>query len=236
VATLLGRTQVALSQTRTADQLREVLEGNVEELERLAALIADMLFIARADHNGAPIQAEPIDLAGEARRVAEYMSVMADEKGVSVQVIGEAPPAAADRLLVQRAITNLVSNAIRHALDHSTVTIEVGTAGPAATLSVTNRGEGIAAAHLERIFDRFYRVDAGRARREGGTGLGLAIVRSIAAAHRGRVEVQSQDGLTTFKLLLPRTATANSAPAKLTGAPAATQATSATSRAVSRSP
>ncbi len=236
VATLLGRTQVALSQTRTADQLREVLEGNVEELERLAALIADMLFIARADHNGAPIQVEPIDLAGEARRVAEYMSVMADEKGVSVEVIGEAPPAAADRLLVQRAITNLVSNAIRHALDHSTVTIEVGTAGPAATLSVTNRGEGIAAAHLERIFDRFYRVDAGRARREGGTGLGLAIVRSIAAAHRGRVEVQSQDGLTTFKLLLPRAAPADSAPAKLTGAPAATQAASATSRAVSRSP
>jgi two-component system, OmpR family, heavy metal sensor histidine kinase CusS len=205
VATLLGRTQVALSQTRTVAELRDVLEGNVEELERLSALITDMLFIARADHSAAPIQAEPVDLAVEAQTVAEYMSLIADEKGVQLKVTGRAPPISADRLLIQRAITNLISNAIRHARDGSTINIEVADSGPTATVAVTNEGEGIASANLERIFDRFYRVDSGRARLKGGTGLGLAIVRSIANAHKGNVAVQSESGQTTFKLTLPVT-------------------------------
>src|SRR6185369_756176 len=205
VATLLGRTQVALSQTRTVAELQEVLEGNVEELERLSALITDMLFIARADHNAAPIQAEPVDLAVEAQKVAEYMSLIAEEKGVHLQVTGGAPPIAADRLLIQRALTNLISNAIRHATDGSTIGIEVVATGLTATVAVTNQGEGIAAPNLERIFDRFYRVDTGRARLKGGTGLGLAIVRSIASAHKGGVAVQSESGRTTFTLTLPVT-------------------------------
>lgn len=204
IATLLGRTQVALSQTRTAADLREVLEGNVDELDRLSALISDMLFIARAEHDAAPIQHESVDLAAEARRVAEYLSVVGDEKNVRLLVSGEAPVITADRLLVQRAITNLLSNAIRHAFNDSTITIEIGATGPAATIAVTNTGEGIAPANLDRIFDRFYRVDSGRARLSGGTGLGLAIVRSIARAHAGGVAVQSHSGQTTFTLQLPR--------------------------------
>jgi two-component system heavy metal sensor histidine kinase CusS len=203
VATLLGRTQVALSQTRTTDELREVLEGNVEELERLSALISDMLFIARADHNVAPLQTEPVDLADEARRVADYLSIVADEKGVQLEVIGQAPPLPADRLLIQRAITNLASNAIRHAFEPSTITIEISCDGTDTTLAVTNEGEGIAAANIERIFERFYRVDPGRSRGEGGSGLGLAIVRSIADTHHGGVSVQSASGRTTFTLTLP---------------------------------
>ncbi len=203
VATLLGRTQVALSQTRTTGELREVLEGNVEELERLSALISDMLFIARADHNAAPLQTEPVDLAGEARRVADYLSIAADEKDVQLDVIGQARPLPADRLLVQRAITNLVSNAIRHAFGHSTITIEISHVGTDTTLAVTNEGEGIAPASIERIFERFYRVDPGRSRGEGGSGLGLAIVRSIATAHKGSVAVHSASGRTTFTLSFP---------------------------------
>ena len=202
VATLLGRTQVALSQTRTMADLREVLEGNVEELERLSLLIGDMLFIASADHDAAPLQAEQVNLVGEAQRVAEYMSLIAEEKGVQLHVTGEVPSIAADRLLIERAITNLVTNAIRHAFDGSTITIQVGSNGPTHILSVTNQGEGIAPANQERIFDRFYRVDSGRARHKGGTGLGLAIVRSIATAHNGSVSVQSESGTTTFTLVL----------------------------------
>lgn len=208
VATLLGRTQVALSHTRTAAQLREVLEGNVEELDRLSALISDMLFIARAEHDAEPIQAQTVDLAQEARRVAEYLSLVADEKNVQVRVEGTAPPVAADRLLIERAITNLLSNAIRHAAAGSVVDIELGSDGLAATVAVTNRGETIPEAHLNRIFDRFYRVDSGRARLSGGTGLGLAIVKSIALAHQGRIAVRSGGGLTTFTLSLPDAASA----------------------------
>jgi two-component system heavy metal sensor histidine kinase CusS len=202
VATLLGRTQVALSQTRTIELLREVLEGNVEELDRISRLIADMLFIAKADYKDSPLQLEAIDLSEEARHVAEYLSLVADEREVTVEVTGEAT-VRADRLLVERAITNLVSNAIRHANAHSTVGIAVTSEMASVILSVTNHGQEIPASQLERIFDRFYRIDSARARRDGGTGLGLAIVRSIMTAHGGRVQAHSGDGKTVLTLAFP---------------------------------
>lgn len=203
VATLLGRTQVALSHSRTVADLQEVLEGNVDELERLSRLISDMLFIARADHNEAPLQREPVALEHEAQRVADYLSLIAEERGVAVEVSGQAT-AMADRLLVERAIINLVSNAIRHAFPSSTVKIAITAQDDSCSVVVTNRGESIAPAHLERIFDRFYRIDSGRARHDGGTGLGLAIVRSIMAAHGGQVTAHSEPGgETAFKLMFP---------------------------------
>ena len=203
VATLLGRTQVALSRSRSAAELREVMEGNVEELERLSALIDDMLFIARADHEAGAIQIEAVDLVQEAQRVADYLSLEADERGVQIRVQGQAPPVPAERLLVQRAITNLVSNAVRHAFERSTISIEINSTATETTLAVTNEGEGIAPAHLDRVFDRFFRGDQGRSREAGGSGLGLAIVRSIAAAHRGNASVRSEPGRTTFTLTFP---------------------------------
>jgi two-component system heavy metal sensor histidine kinase CusS len=203
VATLLGRTQVALSRTRTAENLQEVLEGNVEELERLARLISDMLFIARADHDDKLLQCERVELAQKAQRVAEYLSLIAEERQVSVEVTGAAT-VMADHLLVERAVTNLVSNAIRHAFSRSKVSVQITAEEGNAVLAVTNHGEGIAPTYLERIFDRFYRIDAGRARLDGGTGLGLAIVRSIMTVHGGEVTVHSEPGReTTFKLVFP---------------------------------
>lgn len=203
VATLLGRTQVALSRHRSGDELRAVLEGNVEELERLSTLISDMLFIARAEHNVAPIERAAVDLAQEARRVTDYLSAIAEEKALILDVRGSAPSLQADRLMIQRAITNLLSNAIRHAESGSRVDVEVDSAGKVATLTVSNVGEGISPADQERIFDRFYRVDHGRARGQGGSGLGLAIVRSIATLHGGTIGVASAGGRTTFTLSLP---------------------------------
>ena len=203
VATMLGRTQVALSRSRTAEEFREVMEGNVDELERLSALINDMLFIARADHDADPIQSAPVDLMAEARRVADYLSLIADEKDVQIQVLGGAPAIAADRLLVQRAITNLVTNAIRHSDAPGTVIIKIASAGSQVSLEVANDGHTIAPEHLERIFDRFFRADPARSRDAGGSGLGLAIVRSIARAHQGEVAARSADGHTSFVLQLP---------------------------------
>ena len=213
VATLMGRTQVALSQTRTTAEFREVLEGNVEELERLSRLISDMLFIARADHNETPLQQETIDLAQETRTVADYLSLIADQRGIAVTVSGTAG-IMADRLLVERAITNLLSNAIRHAFENSEVSIVIASDGKNTTLSVTNQGEGIAPVHLQRIFDRFYRIDSARARSEGGTGLGLAIVRSIMTAHGGQVTVRSQPGATTTFTLVFQTGSAIPTPGR----------------------
>lgn len=204
VATLLGRSQVALSRSRSTAQLREVLEGNVEELERLSALIGDMLFIAQADHDAFRIVTEPVDLSREVHKVTEFLSVIAEDKGVRLEITGGAPPLQADPLLIQRAITNLVSNAIRHARPDSTVTIALAAANGTTTVAMTNEGDPIAPQHLRRIFDRFYRVDPARTRRDGGSGLGLAIVRSIAALHGGTVSVRSDGGTTTFTLAFPQ--------------------------------
>lgn len=203
VATLLGRTQVALSQNRSAADLREVLEGNVEELERLSRMIADMLFIARAEHEDAPPLRETVELAAQAQRVTDYLSLIAEERGLAVEVTGSAT-IQADPLLVQRAITNLMSNAIRHAHDRSKIRVEIARESNSATLTVSNQGDGIAPGHIERIFDRFYRADSARARLDGGSGLGLAIVRSIMSAHGGRVTVTSVPrGQTAFTLIFP---------------------------------
>ena len=204
VATLMGRTQVGLSKTRTVAELREVLEGNVEELERLARLIADMLFIASAEHNGDILNREPVDLAHEAWQVAEYLSLLAEERGVTLEVSGAAT-VVGDRRLIQRALSNLVSNAIRHAQSNSQVDLLVTLGNAWATVNVVNAGDGIAPDHLPHIFERFYRVDSARARLDGGTGLGLAIVRSIMSAHGGQVSAQSAlDGKTTFTLSFPQ--------------------------------
>lgn len=212
VATLLGRTQVALSQTRSVAELRELLEGNVDELDRLSRLISDMLFIARAEHDEGALQLEPVRLHEVAQRVADFLSLVADERGVAIEVKGSAV-ARADHLLVERAITNLVTNAVRHA--HATTHVHIAmSATPGESLvAVSNYGEGIPAAELERVFDRFYRLDAGRARHEGGTGLGLAIVRSIMSAHGGRVSAHSAPGEeTVFTLVFADTSTSNFVP------------------------
>lgn len=203
VATLLGRTQVALSQPRSLAELRELLEGNVDELERLSRLISDMLFIARADHDEGVLQLEPVRLHEVAQRVAEFLSLVADERCVTIDVQGSAV-VRADPLLAERAITNLVSNAVRHARADTCVRIAISETPSEAALTVSNLGDTIPASELDRIFDRFYRLDAGRARHEGGSGLGLAIVRSIMSAHGGRVVAHSEPNEgTRFTLFFP---------------------------------
>ena len=200
VATLMGRTQVTLAKARTADELRDVLASNIEELERLTRLITDMLFLARAEQDGSTVETMPLDLAAEARRVADFLSVVAEERGVAVEVTGEAATQG-DRILVQRAITNLLTNAIRHAAAHSAVSLTVQQHGEAASLRVTNLGDGIAPDQLHRVFERFVRLDAARGRSDGGTGLGLAIVQAIMRAHKGHASVTSTaGGQTSFTL------------------------------------
>ncbi len=204
VATLLGRTQVALSRARTTQDLREVLEGNVEELERLTTLIADMLFIARAEHGTNPMNVETVDLKEEAQRIADYLSVIADEKSVEIRVMGNAPTLSADRLQMQRAITNLVTNAVRHSRPRSVVVVESAIENGTVRLTVQNEGAAIEPDHLARVFERFFRSDGGRSRDSGGSGLGLAIVKSIAQSHGGEVGVACKAGYTTFTMTFPQ--------------------------------
>ncbi len=192
LATLLGRTQVALSQPRSADQLVDLLAGNVDELQRLSRLVGDMLFLARADDAGGALDLAGFDLADEARTVADFLQPLADERGVTIAVDGSAR-VTADRGLVQRAIGNLLSNALRHGDPASPVRVACAEDGHGARLEVVNQGPPIAAEHLPRLFDRFYRADDPPARDPGSSGLGLAIVAAIMKLHGGAVRVENRE-------------------------------------------
>lgn len=207
ISNLLGKTQVTLSKARSADEYRSVLESNAEELERLSRLVDDMLFLAQVDHAQAALRWEAVDLKQEATHVAEFFESVAEEQEVTVRVDGSGV-IQADRLMIRRAISNLVSNAIRHTPRGRSVTVRITeTPDTSASVSVLNTGESISPEHLPRLFERFYRADPGRARTQGGTGLGLAIVKSIMILHGGNANAESgPGGITSFHLVFPNRA------------------------------
>lgn len=203
VSNLMTQTQVALSQPRSADDYHSVLESNAEELERMARMISDMLLLAKAD-NGLVVPArEPLDLAREVQALFDYYEAVADEKQLQLTLCGAmSVSVVADRLMLRRAVGNLLSNAIRHATPASCVRVSLGQSANAITVTVENLGDTIAPEFLERIFDRFVRLDPARQRGDG-TGLGLAIAKSIVVAHGGTILATSADSVTQFTINLP---------------------------------
>ena len=201
---LLAQAQVALSQDRANGEYRAVIESSIEEFQRLSRMVDDMLFLARADARQRKAQFRLVDGHTEARRVAGYYEPMADDLGITISVVGQSS-FEGDPLLVQRALSNLLSNALAHAPTGSTVTITCRNEAAYARLSVTDCGPGIGSQHLARIFDRFYRADPARHNSAAGTGLGLAIVKSIMDEHDGECSVESVPNMqTTFSLRFPR--------------------------------
>lgn len=204
IGNLLGKAQVTLSRERPLEEYQAVLASGVEELERLSRIVSDMLFLAQV--NQAQVPFERLSLGAEACRVAELFLYAAEEKGVDIELSGDAW-VHGNRLMVQRAISNLLSNAIRHAPAGSQVDIDIKGGAEGVALCVSNPGPGIEPQHLPHLFERFYRADGGRSRQEGGTGLGLAIVRSIMSLHNGSVAVDSAaEGPTRFHLRFPNAA------------------------------
>ncbi len=207
---LLGEAQVALSRPREAAEYRAVLESAVEEYERLSRMIENMLFLARADNAQARAAPQWVDLREALGKILSYYELLAEERDIRLALEvrserGGRPCAWADELMLNRAVGNLLSNALRHGRPDCTVTVRaVARDDGSAEVEVANPGPGIAAEHLPRIFDRFYRPCSAREDSSTGSGLGLAIVKSIAELHGGRVGVSSEPGLqTTFTLSFP---------------------------------
>ena len=201
VTNMMTQTQVALSQTRTIDEYREILYSNIEEYERMAQMINDMLFLARADNGLSKPNITEVDLANEVGTLFEYYEAWAEERNVRLTLEGAAA-VSGDRLMLQRALSNLLSNAISHTPPGEAVRVELSTARDGEIgIVVENPGAEIAPEHLPKLFDRFYRVDP--ARQEGGSGFGLAIVKSIVDAHGGNISVVSSEGRTRFQVILP---------------------------------
>lgn len=202
VTNLTTQAQVALSKTRSVEQYKELLYSSLEELDRMGKMIADMLLLAQADHRLNPLDLATVDLAAEVRSLFEYFEALAEERGVRLAMEGGPTAVRGDRLMLRRALSNLLSNGLRHSPTGATLTVQLASLGEFAELRVMNPGADIAQEHLPRLFDRFYRVDPARQHKGEGAGLGLAIVKSVVEAHGGSVAVSSQSGWTRFTLRL----------------------------------
>ncbi|MCX2889124.1 MULTISPECIES: heavy metal sensor histidine kinase [Pseudomonas] len=197
LSNLLTHTQVTLTRPRSLEEYREALHGNLEELQWMAQMINDMLFLAKADHGLLVPGQAPLALHEEVDALLEYYAPLAEDSHVQMLREGEAV-LLGDRHMLRRALSNLLDNALRFTPTGGQIRV---TLKPGPSISVANTGPPIAPAALPRLFDRFYRVDP--ARREGSSehaGLGLAITRSIVQAHGGCIRAECDGGWTRFMI------------------------------------
>lgn len=205
ISNLLTETQVTLSMARSNADYQDVLASNSEELQRLARMVSDMLFLAKTEHGLALPSRGRISVATEVQALFDFYEALASEKGLRLELVGDGS-IHGDRLMLRRALSNLLSNALRYATPNSVVAIHIQTYADNTSVRVTNEGVDISPEMLPRLFDRFFRVDKSRAHPDSdGAGLGLAITRAIMEAHGGRISVTSLAGQACFSLVFPDT-------------------------------
>ncbi len=200
-----GQIEVALSEERSTDEYRAVLETVLAQNARMSRLVSDLLMLARADA-GLQLHCEPLDLAQLAHDVSEQLQPLAEANQLQLDVCAPAAvPIVADEDRLLQVFFNLVENALKYTPRGGCISLACRTEGTNALLTVSDTGPGIPSDALPHIFDRFYRVDESRQRVRGGEGLGLAIVRTLVEAHGGTIAVQSDVGAgATFQVSLPR--------------------------------
>jgi two-component system phosphate regulon sensor histidine kinase PhoR len=193
-------------------RVRESISRIEAETDHLAAMVSELLDLARIEQGEVPMHREPVDLADVVASVASRLQPFADRQGV--RIVSQLPPTAGERTVIgdaerlEQLLFNLVHNAIKFSPTDSDVVVRLAVAQdqPLVVVEVEDHGPGIPKRDLDRIFERFYKVDRARTRAgQGGTGLGLAIARHIAEAHGGRIWVESEEGAgATFRVSLPR--------------------------------
>jgi two-component system heavy metal sensor histidine kinase CusS len=204
LSNLLTHTQVTLTRERSLEDYREALHGNLEELQWMAQLINDMLYLAKADHGLLALHREPLQLAEEVDILLDFFAPLAEDFNVRLGRDGESL-IEGDRNMLRRALSNLLDNALRFTPSGGEVRVRIVDVGQGVSVCVENNGEGVPADLLPRLFDRFYRADPSR--QEGSSehaGLGLAITRSIIHAHGGDIRCESAEGWTRFVIELPK--------------------------------
>jgi two-component system heavy metal sensor histidine kinase CusS len=204
LSNLLTHTQVTLTRPRPIEDYREALHSNLEELQWMAQLVNDMLYLAKADHGLLMPKREPLELAEEVDLLLEFFAPLAEDARVRLSREGSAHMEG-DRSMLRRALSNLLDNALRFTPAQGEVRVLIVEQPKGLNLTVENNGNGISEDLLPRLFDRFYRADP--ARHEGSSehaGLGLAITRSIIRAHGGQIRCESDRGWTRFVIELPK--------------------------------
>jgi two-component system heavy metal sensor histidine kinase CusS len=203
VSNLMIHTEVVLSRKRDIEDYEDNLYSNLDDLKRMSRMIDDMLFLAKSDNGLIPHENKPIDLLEVVEKLLEYYRLLADERGINLTVSGGGS-VRGDVLMLHRAVSNLLSNALRYTPEGRTINVDIQQRNTSTFVVVENPGETIAPEHLEKLFDRFYRADP--ARREGSpsnAGLGLSITRSIVEAHEGKIWCTSSNRKTAFHMEFP---------------------------------
>jgi heavy metal sensor kinase len=202
---LRGNLEVSLQKMRTAEEYREALITNLEQVERLMALTKSLLTLARFAGDRPPIQLAPLVLEPLLRELIEDLVPLAEDRMIRLTLECEPVlPVQADAQKLKQLIINLLDNALRYTDPGGAVAVRLSGTPDEVCIAVQDTGQGIEAAHLPHLFERFYRVDHSRTRDVGGTGLGLSIVKEIADSHKGSIRVESEVGKgSTFTLVLP---------------------------------
>ncbi len=190
---LMGEAEIAISRDRKAGEYKEVIQSSLEEYRRLRRMIDSLLFLAKAENPNTRIQKIGVNTASLFETLCDFFEAAAEEKGIRLIREGEAT-VHADPLLLQRAINNLISNALRYTPASGSITLRAEEDKQFTWIWVTDTGSGVAVEHLAYLMDRFYRVETEFSSASGNTGLGLAIVKSIMDLHRGKMEMVSAPG------------------------------------------
>jgi heavy metal sensor kinase len=195
LAALRGEMESVVEQARALPELSDRAGSALEEVDRLSTIVEALFAISRLDAGEAQQEWARFDLASLAANTTEQMSLLAEDKGVSVACNTQGDVTVeGDRARIKQVVVNLLDNAIKYTPSKGSINLDVRASAGKAVIEVTDTGIGIPSSALPHVFERFFRVDQARSRDVGGAGLGLAIVKSICVAHGGQVEVESAEG------------------------------------------
>lgn len=201
---LRGETEVALGKKRTVEEYQSVLQSSLEEYERLTRVIENLLFLARTDSRNAEMRPARLTVRHEIDALMGYFQALAEEKGITVSVTGNAL-VTADPVLFRRVLTNVLSNAFQYTGEGGRITATVTSTDRNIEIAVSDNGIGIEAADLQKVLGRFFRGQQARTLRPDGTGLGLSIVKTIMDLHSGDITIESCPGTgTTARVVFPQ--------------------------------
>ena len=188
-----GEIELALRNPRTPEDQRRILESTMEEIVRMSSIIENLLILAKADRGTVEVDFSEVNLGSLVQELYDDSEVLAEGKNSHVTLSNKDPiTIIGDKVRLRQLFLNLIDNAIKYTPEGGMVTLSVERQNGSAIVQVADTGIGIPVQEVDKIFDRFYRVDKARSREIGGTGLGLSIARWIAELHRGTIKVKSE--------------------------------------------
>ncbi len=201
ITNLTTQTQVMLRKPRTNEQYVDILYSNLEEYERMTKMVSDMLLLAQTEHGLIKPSKNMVAVNKEIKDLFEYFELLADEKYIKLILEGPTVDVFCDKTMLRQALSNLISNAIRHSPNDDKILVKTQKRNGSISIAISNHGEPVSKDHINRLFDRFYRTDPSRKRDGQGAGLGLTIARSVIKVNGGDITAESTDGITCFTIV-----------------------------------